>query len=85
MAVTGIGKNRKERNKDIYRKLQEFSPAKDLKLAERISNVRSGAKNARLYWPENEEFMKAVREGASPILTELLNEEWGKWHAKKTR
>ena len=81
-ACTGVGQTRRERNLSIYNKLVRFPKAKNLKIADRISNVHSGAKNERLYWPENDEFMVAV-EGASPILLDMLNDEWRKWHAKK--
>ncbi len=40
-AVSGEGKNRKERNESIYRKLNEFRDAIPLKLADRIANVKN--------------------------------------------
>lgn len=40
-AVTGIGKNRKERNQNVYDKLAAFPEAIPLKLADRIANVKN--------------------------------------------
>lgn len=40
-AVTGVGKNRKERNEDAYKKMVEYPVAIPLKLADRIANVRA--------------------------------------------
>ena len=44
-AVTGVGKNRKERNASAYLKIQaaqrDFLPAANLKLADRIANVEA--------------------------------------------
>jgi (p)ppGpp synthase/HD superfamily hydrolase len=42
-AVTGIGKNRKERNEDAYAKIRAYPPAATLKLADRIANVEASA------------------------------------------
>jgi len=42
-AVTGVGKNRKERNASMYRKIRDY-PTEDaatLKLADRLANVRA--------------------------------------------
>ncbi len=43
-AVTGVGKNRKERNENAYGKLEEKPRAVILKLADRIANAEACAK-----------------------------------------
>lgn len=44
-AVTGVGKNRKERNENAYGKIEERPRAVILKLADRIANAEASAKN----------------------------------------
>ncbi len=44
-AVTGVGKNRKERNECAYGRLEEHPRAVILKLADRIANAEASARN----------------------------------------
>ncbi len=44
-AVTGVGKNRKERSQSAYEKMQALPAAVTLKLADRIANCEASAKN----------------------------------------
>lgn len=78
-AVTGVGKNRKERNADAYAKIRVaqscFRPAANLKLADRIANVEA-SKNApdklamyRKEWPG---FRAALNGLGMPSLWERL-------------
>lgn len=53
-AVTGVGRNRKERNRNAYAKLRAHPPAVVLKLADRIANV-----TASRGWPEKLEMYRA--------------------------
>jgi (p)ppGpp synthase/HD superfamily hydrolase len=60
-AVSGFGRNRQERNEDIYRKLEMFGrDACILKLADRIANCERGAKND-MYRKELPKFESIVR------------------------
>jgi guanosine-3',5'-bis(diphosphate) 3'-pyrophosphohydrolase len=44
-AVTGVGKNRKERSQSAYLKMQALPAAVTLKLADRIANCEASARN----------------------------------------
>lgn len=44
-AVTGVGKNRKERSQSAYLKMQALPQAVTLKLADRIANCEASARN----------------------------------------
>ncbi len=78
-AVTGIGKNRKERNAAAYAKIREaqsrFFPATNLKLADRIANVEA-SKNApdklAMYREEWPGFSDALAGGGFPSLWDRL-------------
>lgn len=64
-AVTGEGHNRKERNLDIYKKINRYPTAKSLKLADRIANIHcslSGMKPEMfaMYRDERKEFEAKV-------------------------
>lgn len=43
-AVTGVGKNRKERNENVYAKIRAYPQAATLKLADRIANVEAAVR-----------------------------------------
>ena len=64
-AVTGQGRNRKERNEDVYNKLGDFPMAVVLKLADRIANAETSAKdNPKLhamYCKEYPDFRRKLR------------------------
>lgn len=63
-AVTGIGSNRKERNAEIYRKIEMYPRAAVLKLADRIANVEASetySSHRSMYLKEQKEFEAVVR------------------------
>jgi (p)ppGpp synthase/HD superfamily hydrolase len=64
-AVTGKGKNRKERNAWIYNQLHSTPEAVILKLADRIANAEASAKNnpsmLAMYKKEHDEFKRELR------------------------
>lgn len=62
-AVTGVGRNRKERNQAIYDKMPTAPEASVLKVADRIANVefsRSGSQHRAMYISEAESFHNHV-------------------------
>jgi (p)ppGpp synthase/HD superfamily hydrolase len=64
-AVSGFGRNRKERNADIYRKLLAFALAVILKIADRCANIEdaieiNSKKYLSMYVSEHESFRIAV-------------------------
>lgn len=69
-AVTGEGRNRKERNQSIYRKMRMVPGAGTVKLADRIANVHwslvTQDDRFEMYLKEDAEFTKAVDEIAVP-------------------
>lgn len=69
-AVTGCGKNRKERVADAMAKIRECPAAIPLKLADRIANVRAaGQKRSDLfamYAREYTAFVLALRPASNP-------------------
>ncbi len=78
-AVTGEGKNRKERNADIYRKCREYAPAVVLKLADRIANVEAAQDNPkmrRMYGREAQEFYEALGEYGDSRMWERLQRNY---------
>jgi (p)ppGpp synthase/HD superfamily hydrolase len=71
--VTGHGRNRKERNADIYDKLDEYPPARNLKLADRIANVEHSINSGNvdkfsMYYQEHLTFFSHVKEGSNEEL-----------------
>jgi (p)ppGpp synthase/HD superfamily hydrolase len=64
-AVTGKGKNRKERNADAYSKIADHPRAVPLKLADRIANVEATTKNSprllEMYRKEHASFKESLR------------------------
>jgi (p)ppGpp synthase/HD superfamily hydrolase len=71
-ACSGFGRNRKERNADIYRKLDIFGrEAAILKVADRIANCESGAKN-EMYRKELPEFAKHTKHHVPAVMWERL-------------
>jgi (p)ppGpp synthase/HD superfamily hydrolase len=70
-ACTGIGKNRKERNADIYAKLKGFTVGCIVKVADRLANhaasisepntYKPSIGHLKMYFAEREEFEAAVR------------------------
>jgi len=72
-AVTGTGKNRKERNEDAYRKMEKEPHAIPLKLADRICNTRASKisspdKLFKMYAEEYASFRTRLR---GPSLTHV--------------
>lgn len=72
-AVTGHGKNRKERNADIYEKLDKYFPARNLKLADRIANIEQSISENNvdkftMYYQEHLNFFSHVKENTSKTL-----------------
>ena len=65
-AVTGRGKNRKERNADAYRKLAAFPAAIPLKLADRLSNVRNSKRDKLEFFDMYEGEYPAFRAALAP-------------------
>lgn len=62
-AVTGTGRNRKERNQSIYDKMLTAPEASVLKVADRIANVERserGSKHREMYLAERMEFHNNV-------------------------
>jgi hypothetical protein len=63
-ALTGIGKNRKERNADAKRKIAADPPAANYKLADRLFNWEQARLNGKpqeaMYRREDTEFYEAV-------------------------
>ncbi|WP_254510847.1 HD domain-containing protein [Anatilimnocola floriformis] len=62
-AVTGVGKNRKERNASAYEKIRALPAAATLKLADRIANVeasRSAPDKLKMYRSEAANFEAAL-------------------------
>lgn len=76
-AVTGEGKNRKERNADIYRKCAEYPRAVVLKLADRIANVENAQiRNPKLhamYAREAHDFWAALGQHGDPRMWRRLD------------
>lgn len=77
ISVTGVGKNRKDKQSFILRSLQLFPEACPLKLADRIANVeyglRSGNKNmVQMYFKENAAFAEVVRPNVPPAMWDRL-------------
>jgi (p)ppGpp synthase/HD superfamily hydrolase len=65
-AVTGVGETRKERNSNVYGKLEASAGGRLLKLADRIANVEASAKNREklsMYRAEHPRFRAAVYDG----------------------
>jgi (p)ppGpp synthase/HD superfamily hydrolase len=64
-AVTGVGKNRKERFQSIVEKINKYPLAATLKLADRIANVKfsltAGANQLNVYKEEQEAFEALIR------------------------
>lgn len=74
-AVTGVGKNRKERNANAYTKLRAHPPAVVLKLADRIANVEASAdvpEKLAMYRKEWPAFRDALQGHGMPMLWERL-------------
>ncbi len=79
-AVTGIGKNRKERNENAYQKIRACPDAAILKLADRISNVEASANvpdKLAMYRKEWPAFQEALAGLGTPILWERLKKALG--------
>lgn len=76
VAVTGNGANRKERNANVYEKLQMGPRAIPLKLADRIANGRSCMKNNKkllaMYQSEYPEFRAALYDLSMATVSPLL-------------
>ena len=85
VAVTGYGKNRKERNANVYEKLRMGPRAIPLKLADRIANMRQCVKdkNASLlamYQGEYREFRDALHNVPTGVMPRSWVEaEWAMW------
>lgn len=74
-AVTGIGKNRKERNENAYAKIRAYPEAAILKLADRIANVEASAHapdKLAMYRKEWPAFRDALQGYGIPALWERL-------------
>ena len=74
-AVTGVGKNRKERNQHVYKKLHANVLAVPLKLADRIANVEASKNDPRklaMYRSEHPGFREALGEFGPPAMWERL-------------
>jgi (p)ppGpp synthase/HD superfamily hydrolase len=79
-AVTGIGKNRKERNEDAYAKIRAYPQAATLKLADRIANVEASANvpdKLAMYRNEWPAFRVALEGIGLPSLWERLERALG--------
>jgi len=71
-ACTGVGENRKERNKSIYEKLQKCPDAVVIKLADRIVNLEEGISERNInklsmYVKEDCEFYAAIVEHSRSV------------------
>jgi (p)ppGpp synthase/HD superfamily hydrolase len=93
-AVTGTGKNRKERNASVYLKAKHNIWATAIKIADRIANLRYsyeykefGSRKLQMYLKEHSEFVRALgfnaMEEVRPLWKELdalYNEivHWGR-------
>jgi (p)ppGpp synthase/HD superfamily hydrolase len=84
--VTGTGKNRKERNADVYIKAKHNEWATAIKIADRIANLRYsyeyrefGSRKLQMYLKEHPEFVLALKfhamEAVRPLWREL-DELW---------
>lgn len=74
-AVTGVGRNRKERNRAIYDKMLTAPEASVLKVADRIANVERserGSKHREMYVAERADFYHNVARFVPGIMTERL-------------
>jgi (p)ppGpp synthase/HD superfamily hydrolase len=74
-AVTGVGKNRKERNENAYAKIRAYPQAATLKLADRIANVEASANvpdKLAMYRKEWPAFRDALAGHGLPMLWERL-------------
>ena len=87
-AVTGVGKNRKQRVEDAHRKINDYVQAVVIKLADRIANAEASAKdNPRLlvmYRGEYPAFKANLKEatfqasGYNEIQRSTLDDMWGR-------
>lgn len=77
--VSGFGSNRKERNQDIKKKLALYPEARNLKLADRICNMRESKidnpKLYQMYLKELPEFKEMIIE-ANDYLIDILENEF---------
>lgn len=75
-AVTGVGANRKERNRSIYEKIKNFPMAAVLKTADRIANAENARANSpslfKMYCRERDAFVEAVKDHLHPLWLERL-------------
>ena len=79
-AVTGVGKNRKERNANAYEKIRAYPLAATLKLADRIANVEASANvpdKLAMYRKEWPSFRDALAGNGHPALWERLRKALG--------
>lgn len=79
-AVTGVGKNRKERNTNAYEKIRAYPLAATLKLADRIANVEASAQvpdKLAMYRKEWPSFREALRGMGDARLWERLGKALG--------
>jgi guanosine-3',5'-bis(diphosphate) 3'-pyrophosphohydrolase len=79
-AVTGVGKNRKERNESAYAKIRACPDAATLKLADRIANVEASAEvpeKLAMYRKEWPAFRDALQGLGLPSLWDRLRAALG--------
>ena len=79
-AVTGVGKNRKERNTNAYEKIRAYPLAATLKLADRIANVEASAHvpdKLAMYRKEWPSFREALQGMGDARLWERLGKALG--------
>lgn len=79
-AVTGVGKNRKERNANAYAKMREHPAAITLKLADRIANVEASARvpdKLAMYQKEWPHFRDALAGHGTELLWKRLRSALG--------
>lgn len=85
-AVTGVGANRKTRNRNIYDKLADYPAACPLKVADRIVNHETSLhdpalagpsrKHLSMYLTERAEFEKVVKSHISPAMWAALQKQY---------
>jgi (p)ppGpp synthase/HD superfamily hydrolase len=76
-AVSGIGKNRPERNAAVYEKLAAFPAAVALKLADRIANTENAAANSSKMLALYRKEYPAFRDALFP-LNDKLGDMWAR-------
>lgn len=89
-AVSGFGANRKERKDDILIKLNEYPKAINLKMLDRLANMRNSEKNnpklLAMYMNELDDYMPLFKLGNNKLFKEfeIFQEKYPKT-SKKTK